>query len=150
MGSLICMGLGPSPFGACRSPFGQVNLASVGRFSMTTRTDAPSLSLSIATCSPCDAVWLDADAFLPLLPTFDSQSLTAGQRSPPSTWGAGVDVFTVSVYHLTCIDTQLSKSWRSEGRGCLRSPDPCRSSLISHLSDGFERTGRTTGWSRLG
>lgn len=43
-------------------------LASVGRLSMTARTYATSLSLSIATCSTCDAVWLGDDAFLPLLP----------------------------------------------------------------------------------
>ncbi len=49
---------------------------------------------SVATCSTCDSVWLEADAFLPLLPTFDSQPPAVGQRSHPSTWGSGVDVFT--------------------------------------------------------
>jgi hypothetical protein len=53
-------------------------LASVGRFSMTARTYATSLSLSIATCSTCGAVWFGADAFLPLLPTIDSQSHAVG------------------------------------------------------------------------
>jgi len=36
---------------------------------MTARTYTPSLSLSMTTCSTCDAVWFGADAFLPLLPT---------------------------------------------------------------------------------
>ena len=76
---------------------------------MTARTYATSLSLSIATCSTCDAVWLGADAFLPLLPTFDGQSPAVGQRSPPSTWGPGVDVSSVWVYHLTWMDAQLSR-----------------------------------------
>jgi len=76
---------------------------------MTARTYATLLSLSIATRSTCDAVWLGADAFLPLLPTIETRSPAVGQRSPPSTWGPGVDVFTISVYHLTWMDTQLSR-----------------------------------------
>jgi len=68
---------------------------------MTARTYATLLSLSIATCSTCDAVWLGADAFLPLLLTIDDQSHAIGERSYPSTWGPGVDVFPFWVYHLT-------------------------------------------------
>jgi hypothetical protein len=75
---------------------------------MTTRTYAPLLSLSIATCSTCGSVWLGADAFLPLLLTVDDQSLAIGQRSLPSTWGPGVDALHFSCYHLTWMDTQLS------------------------------------------
>ena len=76
---------------------------------MTALTYATLLSLSIATSSTCDAVWLGADAFLPLLPTFDSQSHAVGQRSPTSTWEPGIDVSLVSVYHLTWMDAQLSR-----------------------------------------
>jgi hypothetical protein len=83
------------------------------------------------------------DAFLPLLPAIDGQSHAVGPRSPPSTWRPGVDVSPVSVYHLTWMVAQLSKFWRLEGRGYLRSPVPCRSSPIAHTSGGFERTGRT-------
>jgi hypothetical protein len=68
---------------------------------MTARTYATSLSLSIATCSTCDSVWLGDDAFLPLLLTIDDQSHAIGQRSPPSTWGLGIDVLHDSCYHLT-------------------------------------------------
>ena len=81
---------------------------------MTARTYATSLSLSIATCSTCDAVWFGADAFLPLLPTFDGQSPAVGQRSPPSTWEPGIDVSPVSVYHLTWMDAQLSRFLATE------------------------------------
>jgi len=84
-------------------------LANVGRFSMTTRTYAPLLSLSIATCSTCDSVWLGDDAFLPLLPTFDDRSPAVGQRSLPSTREAVVDVSHEMCYYLTCLDTQLSR-----------------------------------------
>ena len=84
---------------------------------MTARTYATLLSLSIATRSTCDAVWLGADAFLPLLPTacpelvegFDDQSHAVGQRFSPSTWGPGVDISPLSVYHLTWMDAQLSR-----------------------------------------
>jgi hypothetical protein len=76
---------------------------------MTARTYTPSLSLSIATYSTCDSVWLGDDAFLPLLLTFDDQSPATGQRSLPSTREVGVDVSHKMCYHLTYIDTQLSK-----------------------------------------
>ena len=113
---------------------------------MTTRTNAPSLSLSIATCSTCGSVWLGVDAFLPLLPTFDSQSPAVGQRSPPSTRGAGFDVLHDSCYPRTWLDTQLSKFWRSVIVAIIDHP-----TLAAHPPYqwyGFERTGRTTRWSR--
>jgi len=108
---------------------------------MTARTYATSLSLSIVTRSTCDAVWLGDDAFLPLLPTIDDQSHAVGQRSPPSTWGLGVDVFTILVYHLTWMNTQLSKFWQPKGRGYLRSPDPCPPSPILLSERWFRRNG---------
>jgi hypothetical protein len=76
---------------------------------MTARTYTPSLSLSIATYSTCDSVWLGVDAFLPLLLTIDDQSHAIGQRSLPSTWEVGVDVLHKMCYHLTYLDTQLSR-----------------------------------------
>jgi hypothetical protein len=101
-------------FGACRLSKTEL-LTSVGRLSMTARTYATPLSLSIATCSTCDAVWFGADAFPPLLPTIDGQSHAVGQRSPPSTWGPGVDISPLSVYHLTWMDAQLSRFLMIEG-----------------------------------
>jgi hypothetical protein len=72
------MTLRPSPFWGL-PPTSQADLlASVGRFSMTARTYAPLLSLSIATCSTCGSVWLGVDAFLPLLLTIDVQSHVTG------------------------------------------------------------------------
>jgi hypothetical protein len=68
---------------------------------MTARTYATLLSLSIVTRSTCGSVWLGVDAFLPLLPSIDDQSHAVGQRSPPSTWGLGVDVSHSLCYHLT-------------------------------------------------
>jgi hypothetical protein len=117
---VYCMALRPSPFWGLPPVLGTVLLTSVGRLSMTARTYATSLSLSIATCSTCDAVWFDADAFPPLLPTFDCQSLAAGQRSPPSTWEPGVEFSPVWVYHLTWMDAQLSR-FLATGRPWLSS-----------------------------
>jgi hypothetical protein len=66
------------------------------------------LSPSIATCSTRDAAWPGGGTFPPLLPAIDVRSLAAGPRFPPSTWGPEVDVFTISVYHLTWMDAHLS------------------------------------------
>jgi len=95
------MALRPSPFWGLPPVLGTELLASVGRFSMTARTYATLLSLSIVTRSTCDSVWLGADAFLPLLLTIDDQSHATGQRFPSSTWGPGVDVLHDLCYHLT-------------------------------------------------
>ena len=132
---LDCMALRPSPFGACHLSLIGL-LASVGRLSMTTRTYTPSLSLSIATYSTCDSVWLGDDAFLPLLPTFDDQSPAVGQRSLPSTWEAGVDVSHEMCYYLTYLDTQLS-------RFSVVNDHPILAAHPPYHRYGFERTGRT-------
>lgn len=52
-------------------------------------------------------------AFPPLLLTVDDQSLAIGWRCLPSTGKVGVDDFSFSRYHLTNLDTQLSKNKRS-------------------------------------
>ena len=129
------MALRPSPFGACHLSLIGL-LASVGRLSMTTRTYTPSLSLSIATYSTCDSVWLGDDAFLPLLLTFDDQSPATGQRSLPSTWEVGVDVSHEMCYHLTYMDTQLS-------RFSVVSDHPILAAHPPYHRYGFERTDRT-------
>ncbi len=134
------MALRPSLFGACRlSKAG--HLASAGRFSMTARTYATPLSLSIATCSTCDAVYLGDDAFLPLLLTIDDQSHAIGQRSLPSTWEVGVDVLHKMCYHLTYLDTQLS-------RFSVVNDHPILAAHPPYHRYGFERTDRTTRCSR--
>ena len=48
-------------------------------------------------------------AFPPLLLAVDDQSLARGWRCLPSTGEVRVDDYSVSVYHRTNIDTQLSK-----------------------------------------
>ena len=105
---------------------------------MTTRTYAPLLSLSIATCSTCDSVWLGDDAFLPLLLTIDDQSHAIGQRSLPSTWEVGVDVLHKMCYHLTYLDTQLS-------RFSVVNDHPILAAHPPYHRYGFERTDRTHG-----
>jgi len=129
------MALRPSPFGACHLSLIGL-LASIGRLSMTTRTYTPSLSLSIATYSTCDSVWLGDDAFLPLLLTFDDQSPATGQRSLPSTWEVGVDVSHEMCYHLTYLDTQLS-------RFSVVNDHPILAAHPPYHRYGFERTDRT-------
>ena len=129
------MALRPSPFGACHLSLIGL-LASVGRLSMTTRTYTPSLSLSIATYSACDSVWLGDDAFLPLLLTFDDQSPATGQRSLPSTWEVGVDVSHEMCYHLTYLGTQLS-------RFSVVNDHPILAAHPPYHRYGFERTDRT-------
>jgi hypothetical protein len=109
---------------------------------MTTRTYAPSLSLSMATCLGYRRFRL---AVYPL-PTLALRRLMTslppqGSTLSPSTWGPGVDVFTSLVYHLTWMDTQLSKFWRSRVTAThnhltLAAHPPCH-------WHGFERTGRT-------
>ena len=103
---------------------------------MTARTYTSSLSLSIATYSTCDSVWLGDDAFLPLLLTFDDQSPATGQRSLPSTWEVGVDVSHEMCYHLTYIDTQLS-------RFSVVNDHPILAAHPPYHRYGFERTDRT-------
>ena len=105
---------------------------------MTARTYATSLSLSIATYSTCDSVWLGDDAFLPLLLTFDDQSPATGQRSLPSTWEVGVDVSHEMCYHLTYLDTQLSRFSVVNDHLILAAHPP-------YHRYGFERTDRTNG-----
>jgi hypothetical protein len=134
-------------FGACRLSKTEL-LTSVGRFSMTARTYATSLSLSITTCSTCDAVWFGADAFLPLLPTIDSQSHAVGptyRRYALSPHPPGSQEL---MFHLFgCIISpgwthSCQGSWRPKDRGCLQSLDPCPPSPAA-CDGGFGGTGRT-------
>jgi len=131
-----CMALRPSPFWGRPDACLWQTLTSVGQFSMTTRTYTPSLSLSIATYSTCDPVWLGDDAFLPLLLTFDDQSPATGQRSLPSTWEVGIDVSHKMCYHLTYLDTQLS-------RFSVVNDHPILAAHPPYHRYGFERTDRT-------
>ena len=72
-------------------------------------------------------------AFPPLLLTFEDQSLALGWRCLPSTREVGVDRYAFSVYHLTNLDTQLSKNKRRCSLPSIPRPERI----------GFGRTGRT-------
>jgi hypothetical protein len=73
----------------------------------------PSLLLTFATCLMRLHVWPVFVVFPPLLLTFDNQSLARGWRCLPSTGEIGVDEYSLSRYHLTNMDIQLSKNKRS-------------------------------------
>jgi len=63
--------------------------------------------------------------------TFDDQSPAIGWRLHPGTWGVGVDVLHDSCYHITDVDTQLSKfvvAWRPLPAKLIR--DLCRPSPV--------------------
>lgn len=52
-----------------------------------------------------------------------------------------IDVSLIWVYHLTWMDAQLSRFWRSEARGYLQSPDPCSPSPVALSEHLFRRNG---------
>lgn len=86
--------------------------------------------LSIATCSAGSPRLARAYRLsLPLL-TIDDRSHARGRCCLPCTEGTGVDVSHETCYHLTYVDTQLSK---------IKRPSP----PIPRTASDFGRTGRT-------
>ena len=103
----------------------------LGRVSVTTPHPHLYSSLPVVTCSTGRFVRLDAYRLSALLLTMDHQSHARGQCCLPFTGKVRVDDYPSWEYHLTHMDTQLSKITR---------PLPLSPHALRH---GFERTGRT-------
>ena len=105
-----------SPVWACHQP--------LGRVCMTTPHPHLYSSLPIVTCSTGRLIRLEAYRLSFPLSTMDDQSHAEGRCCLPFTGEVRVDDSPCSEYHLTHMDTQLSRFKRS------MTAQPCRSSLV--------------------
>jgi hypothetical protein len=121
--TVVLHGLRPVPFGPAIQP--------LGRVCMTTPHPYLYSSLPIVTCSTGRIVRLNADRLSFPLSTWVYQSHAEGRCCLPFTREVGVDVCGIWKYHLTHMDTQLSKV-----NATFAAHPPCS-------TRGFERTGRT-------
>jgi hypothetical protein len=116
-------GLRPIPFGPATQP--------LGRVCMTTPQPHLDSSLPIVTCSTGRLIRLEAYRLSFPLSTRAYQFRAEGRCCLPFTREVRVDDYPCWEYHLTHMDTQLSKITR---------PLPLNPRTLWH---GFERTGRT-------
>ena len=118
-------GLRPIPFGPAIQP--------LGRVCMTTPQPHLYSSLAIVTCSTGRCVRLAAYRLSFPLSTIDDQSHAEGRRCLPFTGEARVDDSPGWEYHLTHLDTQLSKACpeRSEGSATFAAQPPALCGAVS-------------------